>query len=222
MTRAAWAVFLRELQIAARRPAEWVQPLVFYGLIALLFPLGLDPQSPALQSFAPAIVWVGAMLAALLAVERLFRGDFEDGTLEQFLLADAPVPLMVAAKLAACWVAIAVPLVLAAPMLGAMLGLQDQALTVMVISLLLGTPTLLFTGGFAAALTVGTPRAGLLLPILVLPMMCPAVIFGAGAVRAAQSGLPYEAPLYFLAAMLALALTLLPWAVAGALRNALD
>jgi heme exporter protein B len=219
---AAWAVFRRELLLAARKPAEWAQPLVFYGLIALLFPLGLDPQSPALHAFAPAIVWVGALLAALLAVERLFRGDLEDGTLEQFLLADAPLPMVVAAKLSACWVCVAAPLIAIAPLLGAMLGLPGDQLKVLLASLLLGTPTLIFTGGFAAALTVGAPRAGILLPILVLPLMCPAVIFGAGAVRAVQSGLPYDAPLYFLGAMLVLAVTLLPWATAGALRNAVE
>jgi heme exporter protein B len=220
--RAAAAVFRRELQLAARRPAEWIQPLVFYGLIALLFPLGLDPQDTALKSFAPAIVWVGALLAALLAVERMFRGDLEDGTLEQWLLAEAPTALLVAAKLAAQWLLIAAPLVVLAPVIGAMLGIQGAALPALAIGLLLGTPTLIVTGGFAAALTVGAPRAGILLPILVLPLMCPAVIFGSGAVRAAQSGLPYEAPLYFLGALLALALTLLPWAAAGALRNALE
>jgi heme exporter protein B len=219
---AAWAVFQRELLIAARRPAEWMQPLVFYGLIALLFPLGLDPQDAALKSFAPAIVWIGALLAALLAVERLFRGDLDDGTLEQFLLAEASAPLVVGAKLAAHWLLIAAPLVVAAPVLGYMLGLGSAPLKVLTLSLLLGTPTLMFTGGFAAALTVGAPRAGILLPILVLPLMCPAVIFGAGAVRAAQNGLPYDAPLYFLAALLVLAVTLLPWAAAGALRNALE
>jgi heme exporter protein B len=219
---AAWAVFRRELLLAARRPAEWIQPLVFYGLIALLFPLGLDPLDPALRTFAPAIVWVGALLAALLAVERMFRGDLEDGTLEQLLLAEAPTALLVGAKLCAQWLLVAAPLVVAAPVLGAMLGLNGTGLYVLTISLLLGTPTLIFTGGFAAALTVGAPRAGILLPILVLPLMCPAVIFGSGAVRAAISGLPYDAPLYFLGALLALALTLLPWAAAGALRNALE
>lgn len=219
---AALAVFRRELLIAARRPAEWAQPLVFYVLIASLFPLGLDPQDPSLKSFAPAIVWIGALLAALLAVERIFRADLDDGTLEQFLLADASPALIVGAKLAAYWLLIAAPLIVAAPLVGYMLGLAALPLKVLCLSLALGTPTLMFTGGFAAALTVGAPRAGILLPILVLPLMCPAVIFGGGAVRAAQAGLPYDAPLYFLGALLVLSVTLLPWATAGALRNALE
>ena len=219
---AAWAVFRRELLLAARRPAEWVQPLVFYFVIGLLFPLGVEANDPALKVFAPAVVWVGALLAALLGVERMFRGDLDDGTLEQLLLSDAPAPLLVGAKLLAHWLLTALPLVLAAPLLGFALGLAPLPLEVLTLSLLLGTPNLMFTGGFAAALTVGAPRAGMLVPILVLPLMAPAVIFGGGAVRAAASGLQYDAPLYFLAAILALSLTVLPFAAAGALRNALE
>ena len=218
---AAVAVFRRELRIALRRRAEWAQPLVFYGIVALLFPLGIAPESPALKVFAPAIIWVGALLAALLGVERLFRSDLDDGSLEQMLIADVPLALLVAAKLAAQWLLTAAPLVIASPLLGYGLGLETGAIAILFWSLLLGTPTLIFTGGFAAALTVGAPRAGLMLPILVLPLMTPAVIFGGGAVRAAVSGLPPDAPLYFLGAMLALSLTLLPMAAAGALRNAL-
>lgn len=218
---AAFAVFRRELRIALRRRAEWAQPLVFYGIVALLFPLGIAPESPALKVFAPAIVWVGALLAALLGVERLFRSDLDDGSLEQMLIAEVPLALLIAAKLAAQWLLTAAPLVLVSPLLGYGLGLDTGPVVILFWSLLLGTPTLVFTGGFAAALTVGAPRAGLMLPILVLPLMTPAVIFGGGAVRAAVAGLPPDAPLYFLGALLALSLTLLPMAAAGALRNAM-
>ncbi|MDB5988218.1 MAG: ccmB [Nevskia sp.] len=220
--RAAWAVFARELRLALRRPAEGAQPLVFYCVLALLFPLGLAAQDSALRAFAPAIVWVSALLAALLGIERLFRSDVDDGTLELWLLADVPTALLVAAKLAAQWLLIAAPLIVVAPIIALALNLEAHAVRILVLSLLLGTPVLIFTGGFAAALTVGAPRAGLLIPILVLPLMCPALIFGAGAVRAAQAGLAVEGPLYFLAAMMVMALTLLPWATAGALRNALE
>lgn len=215
------AVFRRELSIALRRPAEWTQPLVFYGIVALLFPLGIAPDDPALKTFAPAIVWVGALLSALLGVERLFRSDLDDGSLEQMLIVDTPLAMLLAAKLAAQWLLTAAPLVVASPLIGYGLGMDSAAVGVLGLSLLLGTPTLVFTGGFAAALTVGAPRAGLLLPILVLPLMTPAVIFGGGAVRAAAAGLSPEAPLYFLGALLALSLTLLPVAAAGAVRNAL-
>lgn len=215
------AVFRRELSIALHRPAEWTQPLVFYGIVALLFPLGIAPDDPALKTFAPAIVWVGALLSALLGVERLFRSDLDDGSLEQMLIVDTPLAMLLAAKLAAQWLLTAAPLVVASPLIGYGLGMDSAAVGVLGLSLLLGTPTLVFTGGFAAALTVGAPRAGLLLPILVLPLMTPAVIFGGGAVRAAAAGLSPEAPLYFLGALLALSLTLLPVAAAGAVRNAL-
>lgn len=220
LLKAAGAVVRRELRIAMRRPSEWLQPLVFYGIVALLFPLGIAPQDPALATFAPAIVWVGALLAALLGVERLFRGDLDDGWLEQMLIAETPLALQVAAKFAAQWLLTAAPLVLVSPLIGYGLGLGDGPVGVLVLSLVLGTPTLMFTGGFAAALTVGAPRAGILLPILVLPLMTPAVIFGGGAVRAAATGFSPEAPLYFLGALLALSVTLLPLAAAGALRNA--
>lgn len=220
--RSAAAVFARELRLAARHPAASAQPLVFYGLVAALFPLALDPQDAALLRVAPAIVWVGALLAALLGVERLFRNDLDDGTLELWLLSSAPLPLLVAAKLAAQWLIVALPLVLAAPLIGGLLGLPGTTVAVLTLGLALGTPGLIFSGGFAAALTVGAPRAGLLLPILTLPLMTPAVIFGAGAARAASDGLSFEAPLYALAALTVLGVTLLPFAAAGALRNAID
>jgi len=220
--RSTFTVFARELRLAARNPAATAQPLVFYGLVAALFPLGLDPQDGALVRVAPAIVWIGALLAALLGVERLFRSDLDEGTLELWLLSPTPLPLLVAAKLAAQWLIVALPLVLAAPLIGGLLGLSTITVIVLSASLLLGTPTLMFTGGFAAALTVGAPRAGLLVPILTLPLMTPAVIFGAGAARAAAEGLPFAAPLYALAALSVLSLTLLPFAAAGALRNAID
>lgn len=216
------AVFARELRLAARRPAEWAQPLMFYGIVALLFPLGLAPQDPALTRVAAAIVWVGALLSALLSADRMFRSDLDDGTLELLLLAQTPLPLLVGARIGAHWLLTGAPLVLGAPVIGMACGLSGTPLLVLVLSLLLGTPALMFTAGFAAALTVGAPRAGILLTILVLPLMCPAVIFGTGAVRAAQDGLAPDAPLYFLAALLALSLSLLPFAAAGALRNALE
>lgn len=220
--RAIAAVFARELRLAARQPAASAQPLVFYGLVAALFPLGLDPQDAALVRVAPAVVWIGALLAALLGVERLFRSDLDDGTLELWLLSPTPLSLLIAAKLAAQWLLVALPLVIAAPAIGGLLGVPSPTLGVLTASLLLGTPALIFVGGFAGALTVGAPRAGLLLPILTLPLMTPAVIFGAGAARAAADGLPFAAPLYALAAISSLSLTLLPFAAAGALRNAVD
>lgn len=216
------AVLARELKLAARRRAEWAQPLVFYAIIATLFALGAAPNAPWLNVAGPSILWVGAMLAALLSLERLFRGDYEDGTLEQYFLSPAPASLLVASKLLAQWLTIGFPLTLIAPLLGAALGMDTPVITALVLSLLLGMPALVLLAGFAAALTVGLPRTGVLLPVLVLPLACPVVIFGAGAVRAAQSGLPVDAPLYFLGAILAVSVCGVPLAAAAALRNALD
>lgn len=216
------AVFLRELKLAARTQADLLQPLTFYLIVIALFPLGVAPADPSLTRYAPALVWVAALLAALLTLERVFRSDYDDGTLEQLLLADTPASWLMLAKLGAHWLLTGLPLSLAGPLLGMALGLQPDAAQVLCLSLLLGTPVLIFTGGFIAALTVGLNRTGVLLPILLLPLLTPVLVFGAGSVRAAEQGLDPAAPLYFLAAMLMLCLTLIPWATAAALRNALE
>lgn len=216
------AVLKRELRLAARRRAEWAQPLVFYVIVATLFALGAAPNAPWLNVAGPSILWVGAMLAALLSLERVFRADYEDGTLEQYFLSPAPASLLVGAKLLAQWMTIGLPLTLVAPLLGGVLGMDERTGEALVASLLLGMPALVLLSGFAAALTVGLSRTGVLLPVLVLPMAAPVVIFGAGAVRAAQSGLPADAPLYFLGAILAVSACGVPLAAAAALRNAID
>lgn len=222
MIAALWAVFARELRLALRERAEWMQPLVFYVLVVLMFGLATEPGDPALRSFAPGIIWVGALLAALMGLDRMFRSDREDGTLEQMLLAPVPFAPLVAGKIMARWCIGGMPLVILGPLLAVALGLAGLPVAVLVAGLVLGTPTLMLIGAFAAALTVSVPRAGVLLPVLVLPLMAPVVIFGAGAVRAASQGLPAAAPLYFLAAELVLAAVLIPWAAAAALRNALE
>ena len=222
MIAAFVAMLERELRLALRRRSEWAQPLVFYAVVATLFALGAAPNAPWLAVAAPSILWVGALLAALLSLDRVFRGDHEDGTLEQLFLSAQPVSVLVAAKLLAQWLVIGLPLTLLAPLLGLGLGLEAPVIGVLLLSLLLGLPSLILTAGFASALVVGLPRTGVLLPVLVLPLVSPAVIFGAGAVRAAQSGLPADAPLYFLAAILALCVFGVPMAAAAALRNAFE
>ena len=216
------AVLGRELRLAARQRAEWALPLVFYAVVATLFALGASPDAPWLKVAAPSILWVGALLAALLSLERVFRGDHEDGTLEQIFLSPQAVSLLVASKLLAQWLLIGLPLTLLAPVLGLAFGMPGPVILVLIVSLLLGLPALVMTAGFASALVVGLPRTGVLLPVLVLPLVCPVVIFGAGAVRATQSGLSAEAPLYFLAAILVLCICGVPLAAAAALRNALE
>lgn len=216
------AVLARELRLAARQRAEWALPLVFYAVVATLFALGASPNAPWLKIAGPSILWVGALLAALLSLERVFRGDYEDGTLEQFFVSPQPVSLLVAGKLLAQWLVIGLPLTLLAPLLGVGFGMGAPVIGVLVLSLLLGMPALVLTAGFASALVVGLPRTGVLLPVLVLPLVCPVVIFGAGAVRAAESGAPADAPLYFLGAILALCVCGVPLAAAAALRNSLE
>jgi heme exporter protein B len=216
------AVVARELRLAARRRAEWALPLVFYAVVATLFALGAPPNAPWLKVAGPSILWVGALLAALLSLERMFRGDYDDGTLEQFFVSPLPVSLLVAGKLLAQWLVIGLPLTLLAPVLGIAFGMGAELTGVLVLSLGLGLPALVLTAGFASALVVGLPRTGVLLPVLVLPLVCPVVIFGAGAVRAAEGGAPADAPLYFLGAILALCVCGVPLAAAAALKNTLD
>lgn len=220
--KAFWAVLRRELWLAARSKMDWLLPLLFFGLVVTLFGLGTRPNDPALAVFAPSVLWVGALLSMLLTLDRLFRTDYEDGTLEQLCLAATPLTLTVAAKLVAHWLLTGLPVVLLAAPLAMALRMTEAGLPALVWGLALGTPVLSLIGGFTAALVVALPRAGLLLPLLVLPLLAPVVIFGAGAVRAAQGGLDATAPLYFLAAVLVLCLTLVPFAAAAALRNAFE
>jgi len=212
----------REWWLALRSKADWMLPPLFYAIVVTLFGLGTQPNDPQLASFAPAILWVGALLASILTLDRLFRGDYEDGTLEQVFVADSPAGIIVAAKLLSHWLFSGLPIVVLAAPLGVQLGIGGEVLEALLLGLLLGTPMLSLIGGFAAALTVGLARAGLLLPILVLPMLAPIVIFGAGAARSAAVGLDFSGPLYFLATVLVIGVTLLPWAATAALRNAYD
>lgn len=220
--RALAAIFARELRLAARAKAEWLMPPLFFVIVVTVFSFGARPNDPQLAAFAPAVLWVGALLAALLSLERLYRTDQEDGTLEQLLVSRTALSFAVFVKSLAHWLLSGLPIVLLAAPLGLMLGLAPPHLGLLVLGLALGTPCLSFIGGFVAALTVGLPRGGALLPVLVLPLIVPVVIFGAGSVRAAQQGLDAGAPLYFLAAILTLTLTLLPWLAAAALRNAFE
>lgn len=218
-----FATLKRELRIASRHKASFLLPPLFFSIVVTLFALGGRPGDPRLAELAPSVMWVGGLLAALLTLDRLFRIDLEDGWLEQNFVAPSSPVWMVCGKLLAHWLLTGLPLVLLAVPLSLQLGFPvGIPLGVLSLSLLLGTPVLSLIGGFAAALTVALPRAGLLLPVLVLPLMAPVVIFGSGAARAAQAGLDPWGPIYFVAALLVLTTTLLPWATAAALRNAFD
>lgn len=216
------AVLRRDLLLALRDRGELSNPLVFFLIIASLFPLALGSSPQLLQAVAPGVLWVAALLVSLLSLDPLFRSDYEDGTLEQLLLSPQPLTLLVLAKILAHWLVTGLPLVLASPLLGLMLNLPDGALPVLMATLVLGTPMLSALGAIGIALTVGLRRGGVLLSLLILPLYVPLLIFGASAVDAAGAGVPVAGHLYLLAAMMLLSLALAPLAAAAALRISLD
>lgn len=221
MLRAFLAVVARELRLGIRRRGELAQPLVFFAAVATLFPLALGPEPELLARIAPGIVWVAALLAILLPLERIFRSDYDDGTLEQLLLAPQPTALLALAKALAHWLVAGLPVLAVAPLVALVLRLPLEALPVLVASLALGTPILTLIGAIGVALTVSLRSGGPLLALLLLPMYVPVLIFAAGALDQAASGMSAAGPLYFLAALLVLALVLAPLAIAAALRIAL-
>jgi heme exporter protein B len=216
------ALLRRDLVIAFRRRSEMVNPLLFFVLVTSLFPLGVGSQPKLLALMAPGVVWVAALLAALLSLDTIFRSDFEDGTLEQLLLSAQPVSVLVIAKVLAHWLITGLPLLLMAPLLGTFLGLPSQAVGTLVWSLLFGTPALSLIGAIGVALTVGLRKGGVILSLLVLPLYVPILIFGAGAVGNAAMGIDATAQMYIMAAFLIFSLTLSPIATAAALRVSLS
>ena len=209
---------MRDLILAMRRRSDLMSTLFFFIIVVSLFPLGIGPDLDTLRQIAPGVVWVAALLASMLALERLFSVDFDDGALEQMLLTPQPTSLLVLGKVAAHWLVTGLPLVLMAPLLGLQYDLPAGALKVLVISLLLGTPVLSLIGAIGAALTLGLRGGGVLVSLLVLPLTVPVLIFGAGAVEANISGLGETGHLYMQGAILLLSLLLAPLATAAALR----
>lgn len=212
------AVLLRDLKLATRAGGGFGLGLVFFLIVVVLVPFGVGPETAVLSRIAPGILWVAALLAALLSLDRIFALDHEDGTLT--LLATAPIPLetVAVAKASAHWLTTGVPLTIAAPILGVLLQLQPAAVGAVIVTLALGTPALSIIGTFGAALTVGVRRGGLLLSLLVLPLYVPTLIFGAEAVRRNADGLDATTPLLMLAGITAGAVALLPFATAAVLR----
>jgi heme exporter protein B len=213
-------LFRRDLRLALRQGGDAGLVLGFFVLAVMLFPFGVGPEPQLLQRIAAGIVWVAALLAALLSLDRLFHGDFEDGGLDLVVLAPLPLELAVLAKCAANWVATGLPLALASPILGLAVDLRAEAIPIMLVSLLIGTPGLSLVGSVAAALTLGARRQGVLLAILVLPLYIPPLVFGTAAVAAAGSAV--RPHLLILGAFSLAALALAPWASAAALRLALE
>ena len=208
----------REARLLFRRPAELANPLVFFAIVVALFPLAVGPETQLLQTLSPGLIWVAALLAVLLSLDGLFRSDYEDGSLEQWVLSPQPLPLLVLAKVLAHWIFSGLALVLLAPLLALMLGLPANCLPVLLGSLLLGTPILSLLGAVGAALTVGLKRGGLLLALLILPLYIPVLILGSGALQAALQNMPATGQLLWLASLTALAVTLAPFAIAAGLK----
>ncbi|MEC7804294.1 MAG: heme exporter protein CcmB [Pseudomonadota bacterium] len=222
MGRALLAVIRRDLRISFRRLPDLASPLMFFAIVITLFPLAISPEPAVLRQIGPGVLWVAALLATLLALNTLFRSDFEDGSLEQLALSRHPLPLLVLGKILAHWLISGVPLVLLSPLLALSYDLSPNGLKVLALALLIGTPTLSLLGGVGAALTAGVRQAGGLLALLVLPLMLPVLVFGSRATTLAAMGQDPAGPLYLLAALAVLAITLAPFATAAGVRVSLE
>ncbi len=211
-------IIRRELLIAFRRQADILNPLWFFIIVITLFPLSIGPEPNLLARIAAGIVWVAALLSALLSLERLFRDDFQDGALEQMMLMSIPLQLVVISKVIAHWLLTGLPLILISPLLAILLSLDFNTWLSVVLTLLVGTPTLSFIGAIGVALTVGLQKGGVLLSLLILPLYIPILIFATSAIDAAALGMTYNGQLAILGAMLVGGMTLTPFAISAALR----
>ncbi len=220
--KAFLAIVGRDLRLGIGAQGALMTTLLFFVLAVSLFPLGVGPEPQILARIASGVIWVAALLAAMLSLDRLFQADQEDGTLD--LLAQAPLPLglMALAKTLAHWLATGLPLALMAPLLAVLMQMEGEAIPVLLLALLLGTPSLSLIGAIGAALTLGARRGAVLVPLITLPLVIPVLIFGVGAVDAAAYGLSPQPHLLLLGAFLAGALALSPFALAGAIKLALE
>ena len=215
-------IVVRDLRLTLRRRGDVFNQLVFFVIVVTLFPLGAGPEPNLLRAMAPGIVWVAALLAAMLSLSRIFAADHADGSLEQMLVSAHPLGVLVAGKTLAHWMGSGLPMALLAPLLGLQFDLPRESLGVLTLSLLIGTPVLSLIGAVGAALTLGVRGGGVLLALLVLPLYVPVLIFGAGGVAAAAAGLSASPHLSLLGAVLALSCVVAPWAACAALRVAYD
>jgi len=215
------ALLRRDIVLTWRRRGDALNPLLFAVMVVSLFPFALGPEAETLARIAAGTIFVAVLLAMLLSLDALFRSDLEDGSLEQLVLSPHPLALLIAAKVLVHWLTTALPLIAIAPLLAQLLHLPANVLPVLLAALALATPLLSLIGAVCVALTVGMRRSGMLLTLLVLPLIVPALIFGAGACNAAQAGFAFIAPLLWLGAWLALALVLAPLAAAAALKISL-
>jgi heme exporter protein B len=212
------ALLKRDLLISFRSRGELLNPLMFFLMVASLFPLAVTPDPKFLGQIAAGVIWVGALLATLLSLDLLFKSDYEDGSLEQMLLSPQPTLLLVLVKVCVHWLVAGLPLTLIAPLLGLMLSLPEGGYAPLMLTLLLGTPILSLLGAIGAGLTVGLKKGGMLMPLLILPLYIPVLIFAASAVQTGIDGNSYVGHLAFLGAYLALTLVMAPVAASAALR----
>jgi len=221
-TQAFFAELRADFTLAYRNKSALFNPLLFFIMVAVLFAFGVGPETTVLSTLAPGVVWVSALLSSLLALDHLFREDFENGSLEQLILSPHPSSALVLAKIIVHWLVTGLPLIVISPFIGMMMQLPTQAYPAMLLSLLLGTPALSLIGSVGVGLTAGIKRSGLLLSLLVIPLFIPVLIFGASAVQAAAVGLPYSGQLYLLAAFSLMSTMLAPFAAAAAIRISLN
>ncbi len=222
MVRRFAHIVRRDLHLAMRQGMDSAMVVVFFVLAVVLFPFGVGPETNILARIAPGVIWVAALLASMLSLERLFQTDYEDGSLELLALAPVPLEVIVIAKVAAHWLTTGLPLIVAAPLLAVLLHMDGDGLAVLIGALALGTPTLSLIGAVGAALILGSRRGGVLLSLLILPLYIPVLIFGVSAVDAAISGFPMRPQMLILTGLLAGAVALCPWASAAALRQAME
>jgi heme exporter protein B len=222
MTQAFLGVVRRDLMLAVRRRSDVVTSLMFFVIVTSLFPLGIGPEPGVLRTLAPGVIWVAALLSSMLSLQRLFASDYADGVLDQMVLSPHPLAVLAGGKIAAHWIVAGLPIVLLSPVMALQFGLSGSSIIVLVVTLLLGTPTLSLLGSIGSALTLGVRGGGPLMALLVLPLFIPILIFGAGAVVARESGLGIEANVSLLGAGLLLGAALAPLATAAALRIAVE
>ena len=222
MFAALKCVIARDLILAMRHKSDALTTVFFFIIVVSLFPLGVGPEKELLYAMAAGVVWVAALLASMLSLSRLFADDYNDGTLEQMLLAPQPLSLMVLGKIIAHWIVSGLPLVIMSPLLGLQFGMTGDGLIMLVITLLLGTPVLSLIGAIGAALTLGLRGGGVLVSLLILPLYIPVLIFGAGGVEASAAGMGAEGHLSLMGAILIMALLLAPLASAAALRISVE
>lgn len=212
----------RELRLAVRQGADSMMVVMFFVLVVVLFPLGVGPEPGILTRISAGVIWVAALLAAMLSMDRLFQTDYEDGSLDLLVLTPQPLEILVLAKTLAHWLTTGLPLIIISPLLGVLLNMEASGFGVMIAALALGTPTMSLIGAIGAALILGARRGGVLLSLLILPLFIPTLIFGVSAVDASLTDLSYKPQLLVLGGMFLAAAALCPWASAAAIRQAVE